>query len=244
MTMPAREGHGQTHGTAHARATRRPPGFGSSPAFPNAGNSRRVVALVCGGVNGEWCMVNTVNEPSQAAIGRALGLSPAAITKLKGQGMPVHSVAAAQAWREARQNVAARKPLPPARAPLPVAPSAPGPVFLPGAFPAPDLPDDLLEGHDAARTRLRIAEANMAEMNEAKMRREMINVAVVERQLATDYATTRDALLQIPARIAPLLASESDTAAIQTLLDAEIHQALGNLIGTAEQAKNAEGAFD
>lgn len=83
----------------------------------------------------------------------------------------------------------------------------------------------------------------MAEMNEAKMRREMINVAVVERQLATDYATTRDALLQIPARIAPLLAGETDTAAIQTMLDAELHQALANLAGTAEQAKNAEGAF-
>ena len=184
-------------------------------------------------------MVNAMNEPSQAAIGRALGLSPAAITKLKGQGMPVNSVEAAQAWREARQNVAARKPLP-----VLAAPPVPGPVFPPGAFPPPDMPDDLLEDHDAARTRLRIAEANMAEMNEAKMRREMINVAVVERQLATDYATTRDALLQIPARIAPLLASESDTATIHTMLDAEIHQALCNLAGTADQVKHAEGAFD
>ena len=189
-------------------------------------------------------MVNAMNEPSQAAIGRALGLSPAAITKLKGQGMPVHSVEAAQAWREARQNVAARKPLPSAPAPALTAPQARGPVFPPGAFPPPDMPDDLLEDHDAARTRLRIAEANMAAMNEAKMRREMINVAVVERQLATDYATTRDALLQIPARMAPLLASESDTATIHTMLDAEIHQALCNLAGTADQAKHAEGAFD
>lgn len=37
--------------------------------------------------------------PSQAALARALGLSPAAITKCKQQGMPVHSVQAAQAWR-------------------------------------------------------------------------------------------------------------------------------------------------
>lgn len=181
---------------------------------------------------------------SQTELGNALGLSKQAISKLKGQGMPVDSVEAAQAWREARQNVAARKPLPTARPPLPAPPAAPGPVFPQAAFPPPDYPDDLLEDHDAARTRLRIAEANMAEMNEAKMRREMINVSVVERQLATDYATTRDALMQIPARIAPLLASESDTAAIQTLLDAEIHQALSNLAGTADQAKRAEGAFD
>ena len=189
-------------------------------------------------VNG---VLSGVNGPSQAAIGRALGLSPAAITKLKKQGMPVDSVEAAQAWRVARQNVAARKP-------APATPSARLPVAPPAAsFPPLDRPVDNVdtgEDHDAARTRLRIAEANMAEMNEAKMRREMINVSVVERQLATDYATTRDALLQIPARMAPLLASESDTATIHTMLDAEIHQALCNLAGTADQAKHAEGAFD
>ena len=57
-------------------------------------------------------MVNADNPPSQAAIGRALGLSPAAMTKLKKQGMPVDSVEAAQAWRVERQNVAQRKPVP------------------------------------------------------------------------------------------------------------------------------------
>ena len=36
---------------------------------------------------------------SQAAIGRAMNLSPPAITKLKKQGMPVHSLEAALAWR-------------------------------------------------------------------------------------------------------------------------------------------------
>lgn len=46
-------------------------------------------------------MVNSKQPtPSQAAIGRALGLSPASMTKCKGMGMPVHSVEAARAWRE------------------------------------------------------------------------------------------------------------------------------------------------
>lgn len=36
---------------------------------------------------------------SQAALARALGLSPAAITKFKARGMPIDSVEAAQAWR-------------------------------------------------------------------------------------------------------------------------------------------------
>lgn len=176
----------------------------------------------------------------QSELARALGLSKQAVSKLKGQGMPVDSVEAARAWRDENLSVAARKET---RESVPVVPIAKSPDTR--AFP-PIGDDDDGEDEDfkAARTREKISEANMAEMNEAKMRREMINVAVVERQLATDYATTRDALLQIPARIAPLLASESDTAAIHTLLDAEIHQALGNLAGTAAQAKNAEGAFD
>ncbi len=43
---------------------------------------------------------STQTTPSQAAIGRALGISPASVTKCKGMGMPVHSVEAARAWRE------------------------------------------------------------------------------------------------------------------------------------------------
>lgn len=45
-------------------------------------------------------MVNSDRTPpSQAAIGRALGLSPASMTKCKRMGMPVHSVDAARTWR-------------------------------------------------------------------------------------------------------------------------------------------------
>lgn len=41
-----------------------------------------------------------MKKESQAAIGRALGLSPASMTKLKQQGMPVDSVTNAKAWRD------------------------------------------------------------------------------------------------------------------------------------------------
>jgi anion-transporting ArsA/GET3 family ATPase len=181
---------------------------------------------------------------SQAALGRALGLSPAAITKLKGQGMPVDSVASAQAWREARQNVAQRKPSPvsaPEPAPVRRVELHGVPVFG-GAVPPLDFP--LGEDRDEARTRREIAEANMAEMEEARHRRELIRVSAVQAQLATDYATTRDAMLQIPARMAPLLAAEEDPAAVQTLLHAEIHQALMTLAGAADHVPTIEGAFE
>lgn len=179
-------------------------------------------------VNGEQ---SGVNGPSQAAIGRALGLSPASITKLKNQGMPVDSVEAAQAWRVARQNVAARKPAPaapPARLPVPL-PSA--------AFPPLDPPEDFDTGedHDAARTRLRISEANLSEMKEAEERGALIRIDAVKAALAVAMATTREALLQIPSRLAPLLAADTDPASVQNLLHGEIHQALAHLSGASER---------
>lgn len=180
-------------------------------------------------VNGEQ---SGVNAPSQAAIGRALGLSPASITKLKNQGMPVDSVEAAQAWRVARQNVAARKPAPvapPAR--LPMAPPA-------AAFPPLDRPVDDFdtgEDHDAARTRLRISEANLSEMREAEERGALIRIDAVKAALAVAMATAREALLQIPSRLAPLLAADTDPASVQNLLHGEIHQALEHLSGASER---------
>jgi len=176
--------------------------------------------------------------------------------------MPVDSVEAAQAWREARQNVAQRKPLPD----VPATPDrrawapwnegrdpfadVPGgkvmhggrPVF--GASLPDDLPPDGVEDRDAARTRREIAEANIAELAEQKLRHEVILVAAVKRQMATDFAATRDALLQIPARMGPVLAAKSDAAEVQTLLHAEIHKALEDLAGAADEVERIEGAFD
>jgi hypothetical protein len=60
-------------------------------------------------------MVNTEPDSpegqalTQTALGRALNLSAAAVTKLKRQGMPVHSVEAAHAWRRDHLDPARRK---------------------------------------------------------------------------------------------------------------------------------------
>lgn len=183
-------------------------------------------------VNGESLQVNA---PSQAAIGRALNLSPAAITKNKKLGMPVHSIEAAQAWRVERQNIAARKPAPAAIAPRPSAPSTPLPVnaFPPLDHVEPDL--NMGEDHDTARTRLRISEANLSEMKEAEENGSLIRLDAVKAVLSVAMATAREALLQIPSRLAPLLAADTDPASVQNLLHAEIHQALALLSGASER---------
>ena len=165
----------------------------------------------------------TPAAPSQAAIGRALGLSPAAVTKLKGQGMPVESVQAAQAWRVARQNVAARKPVPAAvqlqmqQAPPTVAPRVA----------APD------ESHDAARTRREIAEADLAELKLAELNGELVRADQVRASLAKRAAAFREGLLQIPSRLSAQLAAETNQAAVHALLDAELRTVMAQLTAEA-----------
>jgi hypothetical protein len=191
---------------------------------------------------------------SQTQLASELGISTERVRQLKVQGMPTDSLAAAQAWREQRQNVAQRKPAPapaadatPPRTPLRWGPfdDARDPYSRPpvDAFPGADVPP-LGEDRDEARTRREIAEANMAELAEARQRREVISVAAVTRQIATDFATTRDALLQLPARMGPILAAKSDAAEVQTLLEAEIHNALTRLAGCADAVPLIEGAFE
>ncbi|MEN9923902.1 MAG: hypothetical protein RL268_28 [Pseudomonadota bacterium] len=164
---------------------------------------------------------------SQTALGIALGLSPAAITKLKKQGMPVDSVASAQAWREARQNIAARK-----RSSVPQRDEAAASISIPApaqAFPPIALPpagDFGDEDFQMARTRREIAEANLAEMREAELEGKLIRVDAIRAAWARRIASTRDALMQLPHRLAPVLAAESDLDRVSRVLDDELRQAL------------------
>jgi hypothetical protein len=95
-----------------------------------------------------------------------------------------------------------------------------------------------------ARRLQAVAEARMAQMNEAKMARELIRVDAVRDALGHAYATSRDALLQLAARVAPVLAAETDPAAVERVLHAEIHAALVQLAGAGEAVQRAPGAFD
>lgn len=55
--------------------------------------------------------MNRKVNTTQIAIAVALGIARSNVTKLKKKGMPVDSVASAQAWREARKNAADKKRL-------------------------------------------------------------------------------------------------------------------------------------
>ena len=66
-------------------------------------------------------------------------------------------------------------------------------------------------------------------MREAEERGKLIQVSAVRATWATRIASARDALLQIPARIAPVLAAETNLAAVTLLLESELRQALAEL---------------
>lgn len=111
---------------------------------------------------------------------------------------------------------------------------------------APALPDEPepMDGYTVSRNRREAADAELAELKLAEQHGALIRVEAVKSTLAGVFSVTRDALLQIPARLSPLLASESDAAAVQTMLYAEIHQALQHLAGASERVGLTELAVE
>jgi phage terminase Nu1 subunit (DNA packaging protein) len=83
--------------------------------------------------------------------------------------------------------------------------------------------------YEEARRRRETAEANLAEMKQAEMQGTLIRADAVRTAWAAKITGARDALLQIPSRVAPVLAACSDLVEVTALLEAELRQALDEL---------------
>ena len=95
-----------------------------------------------------------------------------------------------------------------------------------------------------AKTAREVYEAKSAQLDFEERSGKLIRVDAVKAALANVFSATRDAMLQIPARLGPQLAAESDPAAAQSLLHAEIHQALQLLAGAADRVGRSAGASE
>lgn len=95
-------------------------------------------------------------------------------------------------------------------------------------------------GYQQSRARQAAADARKAELELAELEGLLVRVDQVRAELATRLAPVREALLQIPARLAPLLAPQSDPGRIQTMLEAEIHKVLAPLSVTRD-VRETEG---
>jgi hypothetical protein len=160
---------------------------------------------------------------SQNHLAELLGISRSTCSDSARRGMPTDSLEAAQAWRESFLDPARRKQ------------PKPAPEVRQSVEPPPEPPP--FETFDEARTRDQIAVANLRELAEAKRRGELIAVSAVSTVLASAFSETRDALLQLSARLAPMLAAEKDQLTVHRLLDLEIHNILTRLAGTPDSLR-------
>jgi phage terminase Nu1 subunit (DNA packaging protein) len=83
--------------------------------------------------------------------------------------------------------------------------------------------------YEEARRRRELAEASIAEMKQAELEGLVIRADAVRAAWAAKVTTARDALLQIPSRLAPVLAAESDLIKTTQLLEDAVRQALAEL---------------
>lgn len=80
-----------------------------------------------------------------------------------------------------------------------------------------------------SRARREEAEAELAELKLAEQRGELVRAADVRAAYAKLAAGLRESLLQIPARLAAVLAAESDQAKCHDALQLELHQVLAQV---------------
>jgi predicted negative regulator of RcsB-dependent stress response len=91
----------------------------------------------------------------------------------------------------------------------------------------------------ASRTRRESAEAELAELRLAEQHGSLIRVDAIKQALANAFTATRDSLLQIPSRLAAVLAAETDAAKVHELLQLELYRALEGMAAVQSSAKLA-----
>jgi hypothetical protein len=97
---------------------------------------------------------------------------------------------------------------------------------LPAAAPAPAAVDTSTTSYHVAKTLREATEAKIAQLKLAELSGELIRVADVRSAYAKRAAGLREALLQLPSRLAPVMAAESDQARCYQLLEQELHEVL------------------
>ena len=105
-------------------------------------------------------------------------------------------------------------------------PPSQGPAQQPGApVMAREIPPEEGE-YSLNRARRERYEADLAELKLREQQGDLVRVVEVRAEIAKRVGQVRMNLLQIPARVAPLVTAETDQAKVHALLDAEIRAVL------------------
>lgn len=154
------------------------------------------------------------------------------VSTLKKRGMPVDSVKSAKAWMA--KNLSVSRVVGQGRTPVQAEPDLSQADFKPPILPIvePDS-DGPVPDFNESRARREAADARMSELKVKEKEGTLIEKAAVEASLARQFGAIRDGLLQFPARLAPAVAHETDIGKIQNLLDRELRQILGQMVGVS-----------
>ncbi len=144
---------------------------------------------------------------SQRKMAEALDITHQAVAAAARKGMPLTSIEEARAWREAR--------------------------FV--EPPAKQRGAALEEAYRHAKMRRETAEAELAELKLAEQHGKVIRIEAVRAGLASIISSTRESLLQIPARLATIIAVESDPGKVHDLLQKELNYALSRLAASPDR---------
>lgn len=97
---------------------------------------------------------------------------------------------------------------------------------------------------DQAKARKDQAQAELAELELAKRRGALIEVAKVEAMMAGDYAFTKQRMLAMPSKVAPLLSVITEPAEIQAILYREVSDSLNELAAANDVDERELGRLD
>jgi hypothetical protein len=141
-----------------------------------------------------------MSAPSQSELAAALGVDPALVTRYKRRGMPVDSIAAAQAWKA--KNVRARVG------------GRPGKGKGDGAAPPAAVP-----GYGDHRARREAAEADKAELEAQRMAAQLMPVEPAERAVFDAFRELRDSTFAAMRGAAPQVLGLTEVREVQHLLE-------------------------
>ena len=85
------------------------------------------------------------------------------------------------------------------------------------------------------KTRLTAAQANIAEMQEAEMRGELVRAEEIYRELYTLTRTARNGLLTIADRISVEVAAESDHHTVHEMIENEVETVMAEMLETVDE---------
>lgn len=157
-------------------------------------------------------------------LAKQLGVSAATVTRDAAAGMPTHSLEAAREWRAQHRRPRATPPPRAGHAGFPEGAVAAGPASV-ADEPAGE------NGYWLSRARREAAEAELAELKLAELQGQLVRADAVRAAIARQAAGLRESLLQMPARLVPILAADPDPARMEHAMRAEIVAALQQITG-------------